>query len=588
LRSHVIEEEAISVVDLLRRRVEQMPDKRAFTFLLDGDDDERHFTYGELDLKARGIACYLQRQGFEGERALLMYAAGDTFLPAFFGCLYAGVVAVPLYPPRRNQNPGRLEPIIESATPRVLMADGRALHMISNRIAGGRLEALHHFATDRVDASACAEEWSPPVLDGDSLCYLQYTSGSTGDPKGVMVSHGNLLRNSLDLDRGFNHDDESVLVTWLPTFHDLGLIYGAVQPVYKGIPCVMLSAAHFLQHPIRWLRAISRYRGTHSAAPNFAYGLCVKRISEAERRGLDLTCWRMALNGSEPVRAEVQEAFLKAFEPCGLRRTTLTPGYGLAEATLKVTTERAANESTVIPVSKAGLFRDAVCTPHDKHDCRLLVGCGGTEIDTDIRIVNPATAEPCVANTVGEIWLAGSTVAQGYWNRPDATEQTFRAMLKNGEGPFLRTGDLGFLKAGQLFITGRLKDTLILYGQNHYPQDIETTATQSHDALVADRSAAFSVERSGAERLVVVAELERRHRQGADHCTPEFFESIILVVQEDISRNHGVRVFDIVLIRYNSIPKTSSGKIKRRACRQAYEADALNVVFQRSDGRRVV
>ena len=405
-----------------------------------------------------------------------------------------------------------------------------------------------------------------PNISSDTLAFLQYTSGSTGTPKGVMVSHGNLLQNSADLDKGWVHTKDSVIVTWLPTFHDMGLIYGVIQPLYKGLPCYMLSPVSFLQQPIRWLQAISRYRGTHTGAPNFAYDLCVHKITPEQRATLDLSSWQMALNGAEPVRADVLKRFAETFKPCGFEPTAFCPGYGLAEATLKVAAVRRTDAPVLYIVQAGALEQNRILeATEDQQNMRTLVGCGRSEIDTKIVIVHPESLTQCSPEEVGEIWVSGSTVAQGYWMRPEETERTFRAYLADtGDGPFLRTGDLGFWKNGELFVTGRLKDVVIIRGRNYYPQDIELTVEQSHPALKAGASAAFSVEVEGEEQLVVAQEVERSYLRKLDA------NEVVGAIRQAVWEQHELSVYAVVLLKPASIPKTSSGKIQRHACKAGF------------------
>jgi len=406
------------------------------------------------------------------------------------------------------------------------------------------------------------------------LAFLQYTSGSTGTPKGVMVSHGNLLFNSADIDRGCEYTSESVVVTWLPTFHDMGLIYGVIQPLYKGIPCYMMAPTSFLQQPIRWLEAISRYKATHSCAPNFAYQLCVDKVTREQLATLDLSSWCIAFNGAEPVRADVLKRFAEVLKPCGFNLRTFCPAYGLAEATLKVTATRAKDLPTFYTVQSEALRQNRVVEAQEQEPGSLtLVGCGYTEIDTKIAIVHPESLATCPPGEVGEIWVSGSTVAQGYWMRDQASEQTFGAHLANaGEEPFLRTGDLGFLLDGELFVTGRIKDMIIIRGQNHYPQDIELTVQKSHSALRPNCGAAFSVEVEGVERLVIAQEVERSYLRQLD------VDEVVKAIRQAVSEQHQLQVYAVVLLKTASIPKTSSGKIQRHACRDGFLNGSLDVV----------
>ncbi|MDJ0582975.1 fatty acyl-AMP ligase [Crocosphaera sp.] len=563
---------------LLKQRAIYQPSKTAYTFLSSGKTKESSLTYEKLDRRARELGSILYSLGLQGERALLMYTPGLDFVIAFFACLYAGVIGVPVYPPKRNQSFHRLRAIIKDCDAKEILTTSTILGNLQKGLRD--YPELHNFkflGTDNL-SKPFRESYNLPEIriTEKDLAFLQYTSGSTGNPKGVIVTHENLLVNSADLDRGWQHNSDSVIVTWLPTFHDMGLIYGVLQPLYKGIPCYMMSPATFLQSPIRWLQAITRYKGTHSAAPNFAYELCARRITPEQKETLDLSSWQMALNGAEPVRADVLDLFSQAFASCGFEPTAFCPGYGLAEATLKVTAVRTREEINFCKVQTDALRENRVVEAHsEEENQQVLVGCGRTEIDTEIVIVDPNTLTPCSKDEIGEIWVAGKTVAQGYWQREAETAKTFQATLANGEGPFLRTGDLGFLKDGELFVTGRLKDVLIIRGRNHYPQDIEMTVEQCHRALRPGYGAAFTVETEAKQRLVIVQEVERTYLRKIN------IKEVEEAIRKAVSQAHGLQVHDIVLIRPATILKTSSGKIQRSRCKEQflrYTPDDLSLV----------
>ena len=524
----------------------------------------------------------LRRYAAPRERALLLYPQGPDYIAAFFGCLYAGVIPIPACPPRPNQTLLRIQSIVEDAKPVIALTTSEVESKVREKYEqDGRFAQFSMLSTDALDTAAGAQldeiacEWrGSDVADRDSIAYLQYTSGSTGSPKGVMVTHGNLLRNLLDMDLVWKHTSDSVLVTWLPFFHDMGLIYGILEPLFKGFPCFFMSPLSFLQRPARWLQAISRHKATHSVAPNFAYELCARRVKPEDMTGSDLSRWTVAVNGAEPVRKETLDRFAAAFAPYGFRYDTFCPGYGLAEATLKVTAARRGDGPALLTVQRTLLERNRVVAAQQGPDSQTLVGCGGTTIDTEVRIVRPESLTACEPGEVGEVWVSGSTVARGYWNRPDETASTFGAHLAGGDGPFLRTGDLGFLKDGQLYITGRLKDLIIIRGQNHYPQDIEKSSEQSHAALrTQGYCAAFSIEFAGEERLVVVQEVDRRN---IDHPWDEVVGSI----RQAVSEEHELQVHKVVLVKSGSIPRTTSGKIQRNACRRAYLGGVLPVLHE--------
>lgn len=563
-----------TLVELLRYRASSQPERLAYIFLRDGEIEEARLTYGELDQKARAIAAYLQSLEAEGERGLLLYPPGLDFISAFFGCLYAGVVAIPAYPPRRNQNLLRLQAIIADSQSRFTFTNAALFPSLENQWAKDpELGAMEWIVTDEIDHHL-REDWLEPTLEKNSLAFLQYTSGSTGTPKGVMVSHHNLLINSADLDRGWGHDQDSVMVTWLPTFHDMGLIYGVIQPLYKGFLCYMMSPASFMERPLRWLQALSDKQATHSAAPNFAYDLCVRKIPPEKRATLDLSHWCMALNGAEPVRAEVLKKFAEAFQVSGFKATALCPGYGLAEATLKVTAVSYDSPPYFYPVQANALEKNKIVgSTETDTNVQTLVGCGWTTIDTQIVIVNPETLKPCSPEIVGEIWVSGSTIAQGYWGKPQETKETFQAYLADtGAGPFLRTGDLGFIKDGELFVTGRLKEIILIRGRNNYPQDIELTVQNSHPALRPSCGAAFTVENKGEEKLVVVQEVERTWLRKVD------IDEVKRAIRKAVVQEYDLQVYAIALIRTGSLPKTSSGKIQRRGCRAKFLEGSLEIL----------
>jgi len=564
-----------TLVEILYSKALHQPEQKAFTFLLDGETEEVSLTYQELDLQARAIAALLQTLGASGERALLLYPPGLEFIAAFFGCLYAGVVAVPAYPPRNNnRSMDRIQAIVADAQATVVLTTTQTLSNVERRFAEAPdLAALRLLTTDNV-AKELAEAWQEPAVSGDTLAYLQYTSGSTSKPKGVMISHRNAMHNSADMALAWETSPESVIVSWLPHFHDFGLVYGIIQPVYQGFPCVLMAPTSFIQEPIRWLQAISRYKATHSGAPNFAYELCISKITPEQRATLDLSSWCVAVNGAEPIRQEALQRFAKTFGPCGFRWSTFCPGYGLAEATLKVSASRKTEMPILCAVQASALEKHHIIElSENEPGIRRLVGCGSTLLDTKIVIVEPASLTRCLPNQVGEIWVSSSSVAQGYWNRLEETERTFRAYLADtGEGPFLRTGDLGFMKDDQLFVTGRLKDLIIIRGHNHYPQDIELTVEQSHPALEQGCGAAFSVEVNGEERLVVAQEVKRSSLRNLN------IDEVIGAIRKAVSEQHDLQAYAVLLLKTGSIPKTSSGKIQRHACKVGFLAESLSVV----------
>ncbi|MEO1799902.1 MAG: AMP-binding protein [Cyanobacteria bacterium J06629_2] len=534
--------------------------------------ESERLTYQQLDQQARAIAAQLQALKLSGQRALLLYPPGLEFIPAFFGCLYASVVAVPAYPPKKNHKLGRLRSIIADAQPEVVLAPKAILAKIQDCLSEAEnLADLTYLATDEVDLDL-AQTWQAADITGDSLAFLQYTSGSTGTPKGVMVTHRNLLHNEKLIKTGMGHSEKTVFVGWLPLFHDMGLVGNVLQPLYLGIPSVLMSPVAFLQKPIRWLQAISRYKATTSGGPNFAYDLCVQKIKPEECAELDLSSWTVAFNGAEPIRSETLAKFAQAFACCGFDSQAFYPCYGMAETTLFVSGSRQKISPVLREVDSTQLQQNAIAPAADRNNSQAVVGSGQTFVDKMI-IVDPESQTRCQPNQVGEIWVADPSVAQGYWNRPEQTLQTFQARLADtGVGPWLRTGDLGFVQEGELFITGRIKDVIIIRGRNHYPQDIEQTIENSHPALRNSCGAAFAVEIDGNEQLVIAQEVERSYIRKLD------VDGVVAAIRKAVSEDHGLFVSGIVLLKTASIPKTSSGKIQRHACKQGFLADSLKVV----------
>lgn len=563
-----------NLVNLLIYRSRYQPQKAAYIFLQDGELETARLTYQDLDLQARALASHLQSLVPIGSRVLLICPPGLGFITAFFGCLYAGVVAVPVYPPRPNQSLSRLQAIVADARPSIALTTTTILvNMERGLTQSPDLQALSLLAIDKIDVNL-APIWQQHLIKKDTLAFLQYTSGSTGIPKGVMVSHSNLMHNLEYIKQAFELTPESVSVTWLPSFHDMGLIDGIIQPLYAGFLGVLMPPVAFLQRPIRWLQAIQNYRATHSGGPNFSYELCIRKITAEQRNTLDLRSWRTAYNGAEPIRSETLQGFADAFKPCGFQPSFLYPCYGMAETTLMVAGGRVQDEPIYFAAQADALEQNRVVKAAENTlSVRHLVGCGRSWLDTKIVVVTPDTLTPCASDEVGEIWVSGSSVTQGYWNRSSETAITFQARLADtGEGPFLRTGDLGFLSNGELFVTGRLKDLIIIRGRNHYPQDIELTVEQSHSALRPGCGATFSVEMEGDEQLVVVQELERSHIKNLKA------DEIFGAIRQAVATQHELQVYAILLLKTASIPKTSSGKIQRRACRAGFLGNNLEVV----------
>ena len=568
-------DEPATFVDVLRRWTAERPDDLALAFFHDGTVVSDRLTYGGLDERARSIAASLWARLEPGDRAVLLYPPSLEFVAAFFGCLYAGVVAIPAYPPS-PRTLHRLLAIVRDARPASLLVPASIAPLVRSGLSEhADLAGLPVVETDVLpDRSAV---WQDPGVGPDSVAFLQYTSGSTASPRGVMVGHGNLLYNERMIKAGFGHDGELVGVHWLPLYHDMGLIGGVLQPIYLRVPGYLMSPLEFLRRPVTWLRAISHFRATTSGGPNFGYERCVRKISAAEREGLDLSSWTVAYNGAEPIRAETLDRFAEAFAGSGFRREALYPCYGLAEASLFVSGEPKLHGPVTASFDVAALEREGRAVPAGDGEVRRLVSSGRSWLDQRIVIADPVSRRSLADGEVGEIWLSGPHVAAGYWGRPEETEEVFGARLSDtGEGPFVRTGDLGFLLDGELFVTGRIKDVIVVRGRNHYPQDIERTAEGADPRLRPGCGAAFAVDVQCEERVVVVQEIDRPDGRPLDAA------AIAAEIRRRVSTEHDVRPYAVVLIPAGEIPKTSSGKVQRRLTRRLYLAGELPILAELS------
>ena len=562
--------DVVHLVELVTKRAREEGDKPAFTFLKDGEIATGSLSFIELERRARTIGAALSQHCQPGDRALLLYPSGLDYIAAFFGCLFAGVIAVPSYPPRKNRADSRLQSIYADAKPAVVMACEEIYSFAHQQ--DFLAECDNWLVTDDLDESV-AKDWVGPEITGETLAFLQYTSGSTGDPKGVMVSHHNLVHNAHMIMTHFGHGKHTTFVTWPPLFHDMGLIGCIIHPLYVGIHVVLMAPVAFLQKPYRWLKAISDFKATTSGGPNFAYELCLQKVTDEQLADLDLSSWEVAFNGAEPIRRETLTNFTERFAKCGARPNLFLTCYGMAETTLLVSSGNQADMTPVFMAEPEALQAGrAVQT--DADNGFPIVGCGQPWFDgeVDIQIVDPQDFSVCEDGHIGEVWVGGEDVAQGYWQNKEATEQTFRAYTKGGQGPYLRTGDLGFMHQGELYFSGRHKDLIIIRGQNHYPQDIELTAGKAHAALNTGLGAAFSVERDKQERLIVVYEVHRTAMRKLD------IDEVARTVRSAISERHDLMLDALVLIKPGTLTKTSSGKIQRSGCKQVYLNDGLNVV----------
>jgi acyl-CoA synthetase (AMP-forming)/AMP-acid ligase II len=562
-----------NLVDLLSERAAHSPEKVVFAFFADGENVSLQYTFDELDRHARAIAAELQRRNLSGERAMLLFPSGIEYLAAFFGCLYAGVVAVPVYPPQMGRQFGRIASISQDSQAALFFCSRSVYETLAQHgndelnVQDGEWLIMEDISFDGASA------WKRPAVAAETLAFLQYTSGSTGNPKGVMVTHGNLMHNERMIYDGFGSDSDYIYVSWLPLFHDMGLIGNALQAVYAGITINLISPTTFLQRPIRWLRLISETKARVAGAPNFAYDLCVARCSDEDIAGLDLSHWVIAFNGAEPVRPETLRRFTEKFAPANFQAKAHYPCYGMAETTLMVSGGSRDEDAVFATLDAEQLEQGrAVAVGVDFAGAtRELASSGRVQSGQNLCIVQPDTLEVLPEGQIGEIWIQGPSICQGYWQRPEATEETFGAHLRTGEGPFLRTGDLGFFLGEELFIAGRLKDLIIIRGRNHYPQDIELTVERSHVCLRPSGGAAFSVEVDGEERLVILQEADR----GALKKTSP--DEAFAAIRKAVSLEHELQPYAIFLVKRRSILKTSSGKIMRRACKQAYLNQELHI-----------
>lgn len=568
-----------TLVDLLQSAAQDLADEVCFIFLADGEQEEIKLTFGELDRQARSIGAWLQDRNSVGERALLLFPPGLDYIAAYFGCLYAGVIAVPAYPPRINRPVPRIQGIVADSQAKFALTTKDIYENMERRFDHTPDLQMLTWLNTQVLPTGLESSWKRPNIHPQSLAFLQYTSGSTSQPKGVMVSHANLLSNLEQIRVGFRVDEYlnncENAISWLPSYHDMGLIGGILEVLYVRARVILISPLAFLQRPIRWLQAISRYRATVTGGPNFAYDICVEKIKPEQFETLDLSSWKVAFSGAEPIRPDTLERFTKTFAPCGFNPKAFYPCYGLAEATLFVSGEDGPGKLNMLTVQRGALENGYVeIVPDGRPDGIVLVSCGRSILDEQIIIAYPEQLTRCPDGVVGEIWISGLNVAQGYWHRPEETQRTFHAYLVDTEeGPYLRTGDLGFIKDGQLFVTGRLKDLIIIRGSNHYPQDIELTVEKSHPACQTGGGAAFTVVIDNHEELVVVQEVTRQARNNP-------LDDVFLAIRSAISEYHDLQVYAISLIRPMTIPKTSSGKIQRHAARAAFLHGELEIVDQ--------
>lgn len=576
--------DTLNLVEVLRQRAQHQPEQLAYTFLHRAGVAESCITYEGLDRQARTIGSILQRKGAAGKPVLLLHPPGIEYVASFFGCLYAGAIAVPAYPPHSARMLPRIQAIMTDTQAEIVLTAAETLTSIQrNPALKPALEQLNWIATDTLD-QRLSDLWQEPVIQADDLAFLQYTSGSTGTPKGVMVAHSNLIHNLAMISRHCGQTSESYGVSWLPPYHDLGLICGILYPCYEGFPMTMMAPVTFLQRPFLWLQAMSEHKATMSMAPSFAYELCCRKITPEQRATLDLSHWEVAANGGEPVRYDTLLRFISTFGPCGFRANASFPGYGMAETTLIFMTTYKLKPFVYFSFSESELQRRrAVEVSPQEAGARTLVGYPHISPDQQAIIVDPETRVQCAPGEIGEIWVAGPSVTKGYWRRTEETRAIFHAYTADtNQGPFLRTGDLGFMKDDALFVTGRAKDLMIIRGRNHYPQDVELTVELSHPAIRPGCGVAFSVDADTNEELVVLTEIDPRYRPTTDEANADVQrklfdpQEVVKAIRAAVAEEHDLQIHRVVLLKAGSILKTSSGKLQRRANRAEFLAGRLD------------
>ncbi|MCL6299474.1 fatty acyl-AMP ligase [Streptomyces kronopolitis] len=570
--------ETRTLINALVRRSQEQPGQTAYIFLNEGEEPGETLTYRELYDAACLSAAALAAHGLTGRTVILLFPSGLEFVRTFFGCLQARVTGAAAQVPRRRQGLARLRRIADDAGTSTVLTTAAIVADLEKQFSDApELDGLTLIATDSSDfarAGARGEIGSLPAPPKpEDLALLQYTSGSTGDPKGVMVTHENFVANAVETEALWPTSPDGTVINWLPLFHDMGLLMGVVLPLWAGVPSYLMAPDAFIRRPARWLEAISRFRGTHSAAPSFAYELCVQAHEEGRTASLlDLSSWRVAINGAEPVRLRTFQSFTRIFAQHGFNPAAMCPGYGLAENTLKATGSPQDKEPAVLWLATKALHQGRVDVRQGPStDTTPIVGSGVAIGATRVRIVDPGTLRECAPGRVGEIWISGPCVARGYWGRPEISAETFRARISGSthRDAFLRSGDLGFLHADELYVTGRLKDVIISKGRNYYPQDIELSAETAVAGLHPNCAAAFSVEENGLERLVVVLEADGRVLK------VHSADTLQTLVRDAIWDNHRLQASQVLVVCRGELPKTSSGKVQRRACRNLYQENGF-------------
>lgn len=560
-------ETGATLLDCLQHYAALQPQKRAYTYVADGGADERCLTYQELDARASRLAWHMAQQGWRGKAAVLMFPSGLEFVVAFFACLKAQVIAVPANVARNQQHFARLRLIIQDSAAPLVLTTAALKSSVHAGLQRAGADAQDVQVVEEADAQQALPLDLPPPA-AETLAFLQYTSGSTGTPKGVMVNHGQLLANERAIAQAGGLPEFAEVGGWLPQFHDMGLIGTTLQPIALGGHYAFMSPLHFIQRPLRWLELMSRFGSHASAAPNFALEMCVKAwraLAPEARPKLDLSQLISIFCGAEPVQATTLLNFRECFAESGLQASAVRPCYGLAEATLLVSGGDAAQAQQLLALDRSRLSQGEVAAA-DGAERQLVVCCGKVADGHEVRIADPDNCSALADGQVGELWVRGPSIACGYWQKQEASQATFGAMLKDGSGPYMRTGDMAFIQNGGLYITGRIKEMMIVRGRNYYPNDIEHSIKQELDGQWGGLCAVFALDGDGSEKVAVALEAERK--QAA--CEETQSRQIVALVRQTVSQQYDLQLADVVFVSHGTIPRTSSGKIQRLRCSQMY------------------
>jgi acyl-CoA synthetase (AMP-forming)/AMP-acid ligase II len=556
-----------TLVELARRRAQNTPDELIYAYSHTPKQDSDLMTYAQLDARAAALAAHLQAICEPGARVILLLEAGLDFVVSFFACLYAGLIAVPV-PVRPRLLIRDIEHVAMDSGASAVVSS-RTLPVLIEEGSSGLLRRLPEVLVHAISGAA-PDQWQPPQIRFDNIAFLQYTSGSTGSPKAVLVGHGNLIDNLGFIHQKFRINTDSRAVIWLPPYHDMGLIGGILSPLYSGFPVLLMSSLTMIHNPLNWLKAIAQFRGTISGGPNFGYELCLRRCTSEAVSGLDLSSWSVAFVGAEPVRPHVLKSFAECFAPAGFKPESFFPVYGMAESTLLISAGEVGAGAKIFHLDREDLkkHKATITTPGAEHSIRF-VGCGSQGSNNSIHVVDPDTLELCPEMQVGEIWLQGPSVAQGYWCNKDATNATFAATLKGGSPEkYLRTSDLGFLMNGELVVTGRLKDVIIIRGRNYYPEDLEATVQESHPSFKAGKSVVFTIGDYGEELIVIQEARPNLLKEGT-------LPDLQVAIRQAISVQHGLEARQIRFVAPGSILRTTSGKLRRRATKELFVKGGL-------------